>query len=478
MLTLAGDEETMGPLGTKLLLDQVPHATGEATIIGDAGSPMVARFGEKGFIWIEITAEGKAAHGAHVHLGVNAMDRLRDGAGSGERVARLPVAMPDQVRSAIAAAKSISEPLWAWRSGRAVAVTVNIGIVSGGTSPNLVPSSAHAAIDIRLPVGVAAEAVLARLRRSLDLPGITWRVLRCFEPNYTDPDDELVRCCAAAAAEIMGKAPAVNMRVGGSDSRWFRMAGIPTVVYGPTPYNMGAPDEYAEISELGIVSRVHALTAFDLLTKGSERRMSDLAEFVGPETFMGLPAGLPQPGCRAAILGVPFDCGTHPFRVGARQGPLEVRRQSRLIRRYHPSLADVDVLSLLGAVDAGDVALVPGTHRRCLRQDRGRRGAHRGNRRGSGRDRRRRLGLAAADAGGGAPAQGIWWRCISTATPMPIPTRRTIATTRRRSSPMRRRKAWWMPRRRGTSASAASPIAPACSSTHAGSASASSPSKT
>lgn len=88
--------------------------------------------------------------------------------------------------------------------------------------------------------------------------------------------------------------------------------------------------------------------------------MSDVVEFVGPETFMGLPAGLPQPGCRAAILGVPFDCGTHPFRVGARQGPLEVRRQSRLIRRYHPSLADVDVLSLLGAVDAGDVALVPG----------------------------------------------------------------------------------------------------------------------
>ena len=71
--------------------------------------------------------------------------------------------------------------------------------------------------------------------------------------------------------------------------------------------------------------------------------MSDAAGFVGPETFMGLPAGLPRPGSRAAILGVPFDCGTHPFRVGARQGPLEVRRESRLIRRYHPSLADVDV---------------------------------------------------------------------------------------------------------------------------------------
>ncbi|MGU3538983.1 arginase family protein [Methylobacterium sp. A54F] len=82
--------------------------------------------------------------------------------------------------------------------------------------------------------------------------------------------------------------------------------------------------------------------------------------FAPPETFMGLPAGRPGPGCRAAILGVPFDCGTHAFRVGARQGPTAVRRQSGLLRRFHPSLADVDILSLLGAVDCGNVALTPG----------------------------------------------------------------------------------------------------------------------
>ena len=84
------------------------------------------------------------------------------------------------------------------------------------------------------------------------------------------------------------------------------------------------------------------------------------ALFRSPETFMGLPAGRPLPGCRAAILGVPFDCGTHPFRVGARQGPAHVRRQSSLIRRFHPTLADADVLTMLGAVDCGDVVLTPG----------------------------------------------------------------------------------------------------------------------
>jgi acetylornithine deacetylase/succinyl-diaminopimelate desuccinylase-like protein len=266
VLTLAGDEESMGPLGTKYLLDHVPHATGAATIIGDAGSPMVLRFGEKGFIWIEVMAEGKAAHGAHVHLGVNAMDRLREALDRITALRGLPVTMPEPVRDAIARAKSISEPLCgAGEADVLSAVTVNIGIVTAGVSPNLVPSSARAALDIRLPVGVSAETVLATLRQQLDLPGITWRVLRCFEPNHTDPGDEIVVRCAQAATDIIGTAPAINMRVGGSDARWFRMAGIPTVVYGPTPYNMGAPDEYADIAELAIVSRVHALTAFDFL---------------------------------------------------------------------------------------------------------------------------------------------------------------------------------------------------------------------
>lgn len=79
-----------------------------------------------------------------------------------------------------------------------------------------------------------------------------------------------------------------------------------------------------------------------------------------PETFLGLPSGLPGPGSRVGVLGVPFDCGIHPFRVGAREGPAAVRRESRLIRRFQPLLADADVPHLLGARDCGDVVLVPG----------------------------------------------------------------------------------------------------------------------
>jgi agmatinase len=84
------------------------------------------------------------------------------------------------------------------------------------------------------------------------------------------------------------------------------------------------------------------------------------ALFAPPETFCGLPHAMPGPGCRAAVLGVPFDCGTHPFRIGARQGPASVRHQSALLRRFHVSQGDFDPLSRLDAVDCGDVALIPG----------------------------------------------------------------------------------------------------------------------
>jgi acetylornithine deacetylase/succinyl-diaminopimelate desuccinylase-like protein len=267
VLTLAGDEESMGPLGTKWLMDNVPHATGDAVIIGEAGSPRVLRFGEKGFLWVEIEAVGRAAHGAHVHLGDNAVERLMTALLRLQALRDLRSAPPHSVVQAIAASRAISEPLaGAGESDILGRVTVNIGRVEGGTSTNLVPALARAGVDIRLPVGVPAGTAEQALAQALDQPGIGWRILRRFEPNHTDPDSELVRRCAAAAEEVTGAKIAVNMRVGGSDSRWFRMAGIPTVVYGPTPHGMGGPDEWVDVAELDHVARVHALTAFDLLT--------------------------------------------------------------------------------------------------------------------------------------------------------------------------------------------------------------------
>ena len=268
VLTLGGDEESMGRLGTQWLIDNVPHASGDAVIIGDAGSPNVLRFGEKGFLWVEIAAKGHPAHGAHVHLGRNAIDRLRAALDAVTAMRDLPVPSPDEVKRAVAAAKPISEPLGgAGEADTLLRVTVNVGAIGGGTSMNLVPAAARAGVDIRLPVGVTTAKVEAQLAGVLSsIEGVSWTVLRRVEPSYTPADADVVRTVAEAAREVLGQPVAVNMRVGGSDARLFRSAGMPTVVYGPTPFNMGGADEYAVVDELETVATVHALSGYAFLT--------------------------------------------------------------------------------------------------------------------------------------------------------------------------------------------------------------------
>jgi succinyl-diaminopimelate desuccinylase len=268
VLTLAGDEENMGSLGTGYMMKHVPHALGDANICGDVGSPRVVRFGEKGLMWVEVEAAGAPAHGAHVHRGTNAIDRLRTALDRLKDLEEVPFQAPPVVIEAIARAKPISEPLsGAGEAETLQRVTVNIGTIEGGTSPNLVPTHAIARADIRLPVGITTDILVARLDEWLaPLPGVSWRAIRRFEPSFTPPGHEIVQRTARVATEVLGEAPAVNMRVGGSDSRWYRQYGVPTVVLGLTPFNMGGADEYVLVDELVAVAKIHTLVAYDFLS--------------------------------------------------------------------------------------------------------------------------------------------------------------------------------------------------------------------
>lgn len=81
---------------------------------------------------------------------------------------------------------------------------------------------------------------------------------------------------------------------------------------------------------------------------------------VNSGTFMGVPAARHVRSGQGVILGIPFDCGTHPTRIGSRQGPRAIREQSSLVRPFYPALADSNVLETLEVVDVGDVAVVSG----------------------------------------------------------------------------------------------------------------------
>jgi succinyl-diaminopimelate desuccinylase len=275
VLTLAGDEETMGTQGTQFLLERFPHASGDAMITGDAGSPDVLRFGEKGMIWLEIEAEGKAAHGAHVHLGINAIERLMDALGEVYALRDMPVRIPAEVDRAIAAAAAVSEAI----SGKGESetlrrVTVNCGLFQGGVLRNIIPAAARASVDIRLPAGVTVAQVEQRLAAILEKrEGIRYRIDRRTEPRWSDPGHEIVGHLSRAGQEARGRTPVVNYRVGGSDARLYRQRGVDSIVCGLTPHNMGAPDEFIDLEELYAVAYMHTLAGFDFLAAdgGGER---------------------------------------------------------------------------------------------------------------------------------------------------------------------------------------------------------------
>ena len=82
------------------------------------------------------------------------------------------------------------------------------------------------------------------------------------------------------------------------------------------------------------------------------------ARFTGIGTFMRLPNVTDTSGVDAAFIGIPFDTAV-TYRIGGRFAPAAIREASRLLRPYNVD-QDVEIFEHVSAVDAGDLAVIPG----------------------------------------------------------------------------------------------------------------------
>lgn len=81
---------------------------------------------------------------------------------------------------------------------------------------------------------------------------------------------------------------------------------------------------------------------------------------IGPVgTLFGVPVAVDPAGSQIAVLGVPFDMGYHPTRIGARGGPAHVRANSALVAEHLDGYG-INLLERLHVVDLGDVKVLPG----------------------------------------------------------------------------------------------------------------------
>ena len=261
------DEETMGPWGANYLVDHHPKLRADAVIIGEPSTPSTVRFGEKGMVWFTLTARGQMGHSAYPHHGWNAIFEIAEALAELRELETMAWAVPEEFLRRIDEARAATTAmLGSGTTDILSSVTVNAGVITGGTKINLIADQCRAEIDVRIPPGVATADILRVVGRVVRRHrGMRYDLIQRSEPNWTPPSHEFLQTVHKTATAVCGEAPFFNISGPGTDSRVFRRAGMPVAVFGPTPYFLGGANEHVTVRDFLDVIRVHALSALEFL---------------------------------------------------------------------------------------------------------------------------------------------------------------------------------------------------------------------
>lgn len=234
-----GDEEIGSP-DSKQVIEELARGAGGALVFeaGRAGDAIITR--RKGTGALAVTATGRAAHaGNHHREGVNAIWSL----------ARL-----------IDRAQELTD----YDRG----VTVNVGLISGGSSRNTVPAEARCDIDfrfIRRADGEALVAAVEALAAELSTGGAGALTvaggIRRLPLERTDASVALCRRYAECAEAAGLGGVEAGLIGGGSDASTASAVGVAAIDgLGPRGSGFHTHDEVIEVSSLEL--RVDALARF------------------------------------------------------------------------------------------------------------------------------------------------------------------------------------------------------------------------
>lgn len=213
ILSGAADEE-FGSLGARALVE---HLGGRRPDWAIATEPTEMKIvtGHKGIVLVTLDASGVAGHSSDPTRGRNAI----------VSAARAILALDELGRQIGQKTHPALGP-----------ATLSIGVVRGGSAPNIIPDAAEIVFDRRVLPGETAEQVRAEIETCLterNLDDI--RIQRCRlekDPLSTPDDHRSVSACRAALAGA-GYSPETTTAAFGTDAGVFAAAGIPGVVLGP-----------------------------------------------------------------------------------------------------------------------------------------------------------------------------------------------------------------------------------------------------
>lgn len=269
-LTAVSDEETFGPWGARWLLEHEAETRGDCCLNGEPSSPFSIRFAEKGPLWLRFTVRTRGGHGAYTHVSESATRIAARLVADLEAVEHIPSPAPGNVGAVIErAAATTDRALGAGAASIVQRPTLNIGVMRGGMKINMIPSECVVEADVRLPVGLAKETVMAEIERIVARhPQASVEEVNFSAPSWCDPEHEMVGIVQDNVQALRGFRPEPVVSLGGTDTRLWRYHDIPAYVYGPSPAGMGSGDEHVDIEDFLHIVRTHVLSAYDYLTRG------------------------------------------------------------------------------------------------------------------------------------------------------------------------------------------------------------------
>lgn len=274
-LTAVSDEQTGGRWGTRWLFETMrDEVLGDCCLNGEPSGTNNIRFTEKGTLRAVVTVRAPGGHGGYPHLSRNPVKVAAAMIGEMEARFHLREApLPEALARAITTPEAVAVLEDGMGQGAAEVVrrmTFNPGVIQGGLKVNQIPHECRFEVDLRIPMGVERDAILAELRAICDAHEAECSIVEThsYPPSMADPEGPMMRILQDNVEAATGRRPVPMSSLGGSDSRYWRYEGVDAYLYGPSPVTMGRGDEHVTEEEFLTVVRVHLLSAWDYLTAG------------------------------------------------------------------------------------------------------------------------------------------------------------------------------------------------------------------
>ncbi|NJP05572.1 MAG: M20 family metallopeptidase [Chloroflexaceae bacterium] len=215
------DEEIGGDAGTGRLL-----AEGWRCGCFIAAEPTDMRIcnEQKGIVWLRLRIPGAAAHGSRPWEGQNPLFALAHGLV--ELMRRFP---PPQQE--------------AW-----ITTVTPTSVKTSSSTNNQIPPDALVSLDIRHVAEDTPESVSAAVQESFAQSEIITH--KTAGAMITHADEPLIALLAQTCATIRGTPATFYREHFGSDARFYSLAGIPSVCFGPVGHGLHSDDEWVSIESL------------------------------------------------------------------------------------------------------------------------------------------------------------------------------------------------------------------------------------